>query len=299
MALDQLQVNNFTGASGDDPAVKLKNLEQEVNLIKTSIKRLLIDLRERISSFENPQSLYACGGPVPSSTAKEDEEDVKAAALDAREAALETRELQMEAKKTALEADQNKEMSGIKSDLFNQPAHNDGKNMDDQAFSAFGIPGNMPFKFPQQIPQTVPEPLTLHEVFQLYSWTRKAVQKFGQDRLVILLESYRIMEYLTVKSQDVITGMARLMPEDLGAVHEVSAEEYISELYSLKRILEPEDTSLDRDMIEVLMEQRRPVDRTVNVPDEDGNFTEPFPSPYTKATSMNTGFDFDHMDNRY
>jgi hypothetical protein len=47
------------------------------------------------------------------------------------------------------------------------------------------------------------------------------------------------------------------MPANLGEVHEVGPDEFVSELYTLNRILSPEDTSLDRDMIEVMMEQRQ------------------------------------------
>jgi hypothetical protein len=47
------------------------------------------------------------------------------------------------------------------------------------------------------------------------------------------------------------------MPASLGEEHEVGPDEYVSELYELNRILSPDDTSLDRDMIEVMMEQRQ------------------------------------------
>jgi hypothetical protein len=47
------------------------------------------------------------------------------------------------------------------------------------------------------------------------------------------------------------------MPANLGEEHEVGPDEFVSELYALNRILSPNDTSLDRDMIEVMMEQRQ------------------------------------------
>jgi hypothetical protein len=49
------------------------------------------------------------------------------------------------------------------------------------------------------------------------------------------------------------------MPANLGEEHEVGPDEFVAELYALNRILAPEDTSMDRDMIEVLMEQRQDV----------------------------------------
>jgi hypothetical protein len=47
------------------------------------------------------------------------------------------------------------------------------------------------------------------------------------------------------------------MPANLGEEHEVGPDEFVAELYALNRILAPNDTSLDRDMIEVMMEQRQ------------------------------------------
>ena len=49
------------------------------------------------------------------------------------------------------------------------------------------------------------------------------------------------------------------MPANLGDEHEVGPDEFVSELYALNRILSPNDASLHRDMIEVMMEQRQQI----------------------------------------
>jgi hypothetical protein len=64
------------------------------------------------------------------------------------------------------------------------------------------------------------------------------------------------MGYITKDSYDEIKEIAKLMPASLGDDHEVGPDEFVAELYTLNRIVSPEDTSLDRDMIEVMMEQR-------------------------------------------
>ncbi len=69
MAVNQSQVDHIiTAASEDDPEVKLQNLEREVDLIKTSIKRLLMDIRERMNELENPFTLTAVAGGIPGQT---------------------------------------------------------------------------------------------------------------------------------------------------------------------------------------------------------------------------------------
>ena len=65
------------------------------------------------------------------------------------------------------------------------------------------------------------------------------------------------MGYITKESCDEIREISRLMPANLGEEHEVGPDEFVSELYALNRILSPNDTSLDRDTIEVMMEQRQ------------------------------------------
>ncbi|MGB8308208.1 MAG: hypothetical protein WCE65_00065, partial [Methanoregula sp.] len=114
------------------------------------------------------------------------------------------------------------------------------------------------------------EKLRLQKVYKLFKWTNAAIRKFGHDRLDIILESYRIMGYISRESCDEIKEISRLMPANLGDEHEVGPDEFVSELYALNRILSPNDASLDRDMIEVMMEQRQqiiPAKERSGVPD--------------------------------
>jgi hypothetical protein len=110
---------------------------------------------------------------------------------------------------------------------------------------------------PQPAGESPSEKLRLQKVYKLFKWTNQSVRKFGHDRLEIMLESYRVMGYITKESADEIREISRLMPANLGDEHEVGPDEFVAELYALNRILTPNDTSLDRDMIEVMMEQRQ------------------------------------------
>ncbi len=103
----------------------------------------------------------------------------------------------------------------------------------------------------------VNEKLRLQKVYKLFKWTNQSVKKYGHDRLEIILGSYQAMGYITKESCEEIREISRLMPANLGEEHEVGPDEFVAELYALNRILAPTDTSLDRDMIEVMMEQRQ------------------------------------------
>jgi hypothetical protein len=259
MAVNQSQVDHIiTAASEDDPEVKLQNLEREVDLIKTSIKRLLIDIRERMNELENPFTLVAPGTAgaltVPSAAVTE-AEAAKKSALEAREAALDTREARLNATQVKKEAGETKEILQAQGEPL-------AKVADDLTPAAMRSPAEFSHK-PVVVSRTLPESpegkLRLQKIYKLFKWTRQAVKKVGHDRLEIILESYRAMGFITRESCDEIREISRLMPANLGEEHEVGPDEFVTELYALNRILAPNDTSMDRDMIEVLMEQRQEV----------------------------------------
>ena len=277
MAVNQSQVDHIiTAASEDDPEVKLQNLEREVDLIKTSIKRLLMDIRERMNELENPFTItaVAAGAPVPAalpiqSSSDSDADEAKRSAMEAREAALDARESKLEATEAKIESEKKAGSAGGKKEPSPQAA-DDGHHpvIDEQVLALLRSQVTTSQKIPASImavpaaPQTPPAPpasekLRLQKVYKLFKWTSQSVKKFGHDRLEIMLESYRAMGYISKESCDEIREISRLMPANLGEEHEVGPDEFVAELYALNRILSPSDTSLDRDMIEVMMEKRQ------------------------------------------
>ncbi|MDD1687066.1 hypothetical protein [Methanoregula sp.] len=261
MAVNQSQVDHIiTAASEDDPEVKLQNLEREVDLIKTSIKRLLMDIRERMNELENPFTIVATAagtGATPSPETTE-EEEAKAAALQEREDALAARESELEDSQAKMDADKKKGLDAAKTEP-ETPVDDEKKHLDEQMLALFRSQMGGAHKPTPAIQAAANEKLRLQKVYKLFKWTHNSVRKFGHDRLEIMLESYRVMGYISKESCDEIREISRLMPANLGDEHEVGPDEFVSELYGLNRILTPNDTSLDQDMIEVMMEQRQQV----------------------------------------
>jgi hypothetical protein len=271
MAVNQSQVDHIiTAASEDDPEVKLQNLEREVDLIKTSIKRLLMDIRERMNELENPFTLAATGSataPAPAANIDMEVDVAKKSAMEAREAALDARESQLDATKAKFESEKRAEAVTEKPQPARQAPEDRPPLMDEQVFALLRSQVALHEKNPVAaavIPATPPAPaapvnekLRLQKVYKLFKWTHQSVKKFGHDRLEIMLESYRAMGYIAKESCDEIREISRLMPANLGEELEVGPDEFVAELYALNRILMPGDTSLDRDMIEVMMEKRQ------------------------------------------
>ena len=271
MAVNQSQVDHIiTAASEDDPEVKLQNLEREVDLIKTSIKRLLMDIRERMNELENPFTLAATGSataPAPAANIDMEVDVAKKSAMEAREAALDARESQLDATKAKFESEKRAEAVTEKPQPARQAPEERPPLMDEQVLALLRSQVALHEKNPVAaavIPATPPAPaapvnekLRLQKVYKLFKWTHQSVKKFGHDRLEIMLESYRAMGYIAKESCDEIREISRLMPANLGEELEVGPDEFVAELYALNRILMPGDTSLDRDMIEVMMEKRQ------------------------------------------
>ena len=271
MAVNQSQVDHIiTAASEDDPEVKLQNLEREVDLIKTSIKRLLMDIRERMNELENPFTLAATGSataPAPAANIDMEVDVAKKSAMEAREAALDARESQLDATKAKFESEKRAEAVTEKPQPARQAPEDRPPLMDEQVLALLRSQVALHEKNPVAaavIPATPPAPaapvnekLRLQKVYKLFKWTHQSVKKFGHDRLEIMLESYRAMGYIAKESCDEIREICRLMPANLGEELEVGPDEFVAELYALNRILMPGDTSLDRDMIEVMMEKRQ------------------------------------------
>ena len=183
--------------------------------------------------------------------------------MDAKEAELEARESSLDALK-AKQENENRETAGKKAEpevkpvAVPSPGSEEKPLPDEEMISLLKtqLTGNGHKSSPNAL---ATEKLRLQKVYKLFKWTNAAIRKFGHDRLDIILESYRIMGYISRESCDEIKEISRLMPANLGDEHEVGPDEFVSELYALNRILSPSDSSLDRDMIEVMMEQRQQI----------------------------------------
>jgi len=218
MAVNQSQVDHIiTAASEDDPEVKLQNLEREVDLIKTSIKRLLMDIRERMNELENPFNLTASvtGGTADAGRIDDSAHDAKRAALEAKEAALDARESTLDAADAAAKAEIEKESKKPepkgKPEIFPPAVPDENRIPDEQMISL--LKAQIPASGHKASQNALAnEKLRLQKVYKLFKWTNGAIRKFGHDRLDIILESYRIMGYISRESCDEIKEISRLMP---------------------------------------------------------------------------------------
>jgi hypothetical protein len=220
-------------------------LEEEVELLKISIKRLLIDLRERMNDMDNPflqkaLSGSAAAGPGGSTGQLQATGSGNGPGSGNPGPEPGTGPAPPTAPVDAVTAGNTQKPMPTPDDLVVRGIRNQLATMGGGVIDAESVEGKV----------------RLQMVFRLFAWTTKNVRLFGHDRVDLMLESYRAMGYISPESCSLVKDIARLMPSTLGEQHEINAEEYVTELYELNHILNPGDVSLDRDMIEVLIKKR-------------------------------------------
>jgi hypothetical protein len=216
-----------------DMDVKFLKLQEEMDLLKTSIKKLLIDIRDRLNERDNP---FSHPGITYNSGNLFDDGKGEAAGEEGREEAAAEEEPGEEAEEPGEE-----------------PV-TPSKSVQEELADMLSRNGKMPPL--SAASQKAGEKLRLRKIHRLFGWTSKIINRYGHDRLEILLQAYVSMGYLTDEMAGQIREIGRLLPASLGELHVIGPDEFVSELYILNRILDPKDNTLDEDMIEVLMTHR-------------------------------------------
>lgn len=295
MAINQSQVDHIiSAASADDPEVKLQNLQDEVDLLKKSVKKLLIDLRERLNETENPfivsAMLHNSADAAPqlptvkpgdaNAAQKSDTTAEPAKQEDTNtntQSATASTEVAVPGQSDSLQNPETAQggmvpvgdngtglaISGVVGG--NLPADPNAamnlamlkKQIADIEKNAMGVPD---YTEPQDRPK-------LQRLHSLFEWVSRMVNKYGHDRLLIMIDTYCYMRYVTEDVSKQVKELSKLMPDSIGAVHEISSEEFVAELYVLNRIISPEDSSLDREMIEVLIDKKDQKEPGMLIPD--------------------------------
>ena len=202
MAVNQSQVDHIiASASSDDPEVKLLKLQDEVELIKTSIKRLLIDIRERMNDLENP--IVVSGGRVSG-------EDVSASMAHVMRDTSSAIESAASAIKSTTEMRKAEEQAhGASTQPPSQAQYTPQPGMPQGLENPSGYPTQIPAPAVQggqseldlftalrsqlaTLPKedevskaTIGDKVRLQKVFRLFEWTSRNVKRFGHDRVEI------------------------------------------------------------------------------------------------------------------
>ncbi|AGK60853.1 hypothetical protein Asulf_00845 [Archaeoglobus sulfaticallidus PM70-1] len=219
--IDQIIADTGT----DTPESRIAKLEEEVNMLKGSIKKLLIDLREIMNNLENPfQILQKLTDPlssvqtvqgVPTPIIEEDGE-----------------------KKRGKEEKKGEEdVSGEMSKLLNVEERI--PKVDEEK-----VDEDMPKDFRIKAKQI--DPISLH---RLVEWTNEMVMRYGEETLIKLVEVFQMVGYISPEVKEVVVMLSSL-------VRDGDISDAVIDLYKLYIILNPEDTSLDSKVLKLMLDKR-------------------------------------------
>ena len=275
MAVNQAQVDSIiSSASSEDPEIQLLKLRDEVELLKTSIKRLLIDIRERMNDAENPLVQALKGNPVEFVGQHQSSPTPMEGYIDDydEEPEIETKS----ESKTMSDEPEIMESADISGPMDSGGLSMGGGGMSggnqmagvSSALSSLASEKGMLEALRNQLftekapreeikPKKAREKVKIQKVYSLFEWTSSNVKRYGHDRVDLMLESYKEMGHISDDHCKQVKDIARLMAPSIGEVHEMKADEFVLALYELNRILQPEDPGLDRDMLDVLIEKRK------------------------------------------
>ena len=266
MAVNQAQVDSIiSSASAEDPEIQLLKLRDEVELLKTSIKRLLIDIRERMNDAENPLVAALKGQPVdmvgsrhnptPMDNYVDDYDDELDVENDDEQDGKKMDDDDFMSVDSGDANDSGGAVSTVSSAVSSLSAERDMlESLRNQLFSSPGSygGGGMPVSKPVKRKK-----VKIQKVYSLFEWTSANVKRYGHDRVDLMLESYKEMGHISDDHCKQVKDIARLMAPSIGEVHEIRADEFVLSLYELNRILQPDDPALDRDMIDVLIDRKK------------------------------------------
>lgn len=253
MTVDQSVVDEILAKAAEDTEEgRLEKLEKEVETLKGSIKRLLLDLRETMNRLENPfanlQSL-AEANIVPQSAPqiqivptsipepeKKEEKEEKAQEVE------EKSEEKKEEKKPDVRSEEDKKVNKMEKieergkDMITLPVEPLPEKKEEKSEIADlfkGTKGRMDF-------------MTL---FNLMEWVHSMVSKHSYDAFKLMLEVFEMTGYINSNTKDLIMKLADLVKIN-------GTKEVLIELYLLNKVFNPNDRSMDSDLLSLLLKKR-------------------------------------------
>lgn len=257
--MDQSAINQIImDAASEDPSKKIEKLEKEIMILKGSIKKLIVDIREQMNNTDNPFiNIQQLQMPQQAPISEEGLDKPEDPELDDGE---------MEEKKPANGKKRRKQPNP--EDEPGDDAEDNGHRDGNRGFSKRDLEMISEFEEQKKMLEamksktSVDGPATLsgtrridpYTMNQIMDWTRMMLRKNGSERMKDLLDMYVSTGYINNDTRIIIQRMAKLMEsEPTRPPKRLDIKECVSDLYTLYVILNPGDKDLDSKMLTVLL----------------------------------------------
>lgn len=217
---DQSMIDDLmTSAEGDTIESKVASLEDEVAEIKGSVKMLLLDIRETMSVLENPfQNIQA----ISNMTSPEN--------LQVPPAPLDTQPVE--------EIPDVAEVEPVPQDISGYTDFNIENNT--RRNNAYAQEANVLPDF------KLVDPLSFHKTIV---WGREMVEKYDPETMQELVEIFSLLGYIPDNIKEIVLKITNILYESN------NLEDSVMDLYRLYHILNPEDSSLDSKVLDLVLNE--------------------------------------------
>ncbi|MEM2272065.1 MAG: hypothetical protein QXU17_00530 [Archaeoglobaceae archaeon] len=244
--VDQAVVDEILAKAAEDTEEgRLEKLEKEVETLKGSIKRLLLDIRETMNKLENPfvnlQSL-AEGNIVPQSAPQIQIVPTNIPLCEEKEKEEEKIQETKEEEKGDLKEEERVEVHKEDRGKEKMEAQTLAKQV--------GVPVEPEFKEKKE-KGLIEEKnrMDFMTLFNLMEWVHSLVSRQSYEAFKLMLEVFESTGYIKSDTKDLIIKLADLVKSN-------GSKEVLIELYRLNKVLNPDDRSLDSDLLALLLEKR-------------------------------------------
>jgi len=244
MEYDQAAIDEIlASAEADTPESRLEKLEKEVDILKGSIKKLLLDLRETLNNVENPfqnlQNLAEGALPVMQQPPVQQIQVIPAQPPEPPR--------EEEAKK-----EENEEVSEVEEEAIENVEvmpEEKGDVVEEQVYSV-KEKKTQPLEEKSMVKKTETVKYDIVTLFNLMEWVKGMLEKYTVDSLRLMLEVFESAGYISEETREFVTKVADLITfnEEYGDI--------IWELYRLHKLINPEDTSMDSKLLNLKLEKR-------------------------------------------
>ena len=200
----------------EEPERRIFALEAELNELKGSIKKLLVDLREQMNNIENPfQDMRQLTTLIQPGVAPEVPSDEEGKEEEEEEAKREEEETKRKEAYEGLE--EPIPIGGLKEEL-------EGEKI----------------KVKEKLTELI-DPFSLGGLME---WTESMLKKYGRERFEEILDISHLTGYASDKIVNVIFKISRLYPDLSSSAEEINSNDLVIELHRLKSIF-TKDTKKD------------------------------------------------------
>jgi hypothetical protein len=215
----------------EEPEMRLSALEEELNELKGSIKKLLVDLREQMNNIENPfqdmQQLTTLiqPGVAPEVPSGEEEEEA---------------EIEEEKRKEEEEAKRKEEEEEAKREAYEELEEPMLEGLEEEIEKEGG-------KIREKLAGLI-DPFSLGG---LMDWTEYMLKKYGREKFEEILDISHLTGYASDKTVNIIFKISRLYPDLSSSTKEINSNDLVIELHRLRSILTKDTTN--NKFLELLM----------------------------------------------